>query len=144
MTLRHKLELEQPGGCAWAGCRAPISWTEAHHLEHWADGGSTTAENLILLCRFHHGRIHTGKWDITKTGPGQVVIRHRRTGAADAEWEADADLPNGQAAEAFSRSLKRQLDEYASGSPTSAWKRASREPGRSSGNPMPQKSRPAR
>ncbi|MDA1360623.1 DUF222 domain-containing protein [Glycomyces luteolus] len=112
-ALRRKLELEQTEGCAWSGCRAPISWTEAHHLEHWADGGLTTAENLILLCRFHHGRIHTGDWDIAKTGPGQVAIRHKRTGATDAEWEADSDLPNGQGAEEFSRSLKRQLDEYA-------------------------------
>lgn len=112
-ALRHKLELEQPGGCAWSGCRAPVSWTEAHHLVHWADGGATAAENLILLCRFHHGRIHTGKWDIEKTGPGKADIRHIRTGATDAEWDADADLPSGQVSEEFSRSLKRQLDDYA-------------------------------
>ncbi|WP_030157767.1 HNH endonuclease signature motif containing protein, partial [Glycomyces sp. NRRL B-16210] len=58
-ALRRKLELEQPGGCAWQGCDRPVAWTEAHHLQHWADGGPTVAENLILLCRFHHGRIHT-------------------------------------------------------------------------------------
>ncbi|GAB3998024.1 hypothetical protein GCM10029992_22650 [Glycomyces albus] len=58
-ALRRKLELEQPEGCAWHGCTRPIHWTEAHHLRHWADGGETVAENLILLCRFHHGRIHT-------------------------------------------------------------------------------------
>src|SRR5690606_9393880 len=38
-ALRRKLELEQPGGCAWRGCSRPIQWTEAHHLVHWADGG---------------------------------------------------------------------------------------------------------
>jgi hypothetical protein len=113
VALRHKLELEQPEGCAWSGCRAPISWTEAHHIEHWANGGETAAENLILLCRFHHGRIHLDTWDIKKTGPGKAVIRHIRTGATDAEWDAEADLPSGQSSEEFSPNLKRQLDDYA-------------------------------
>ncbi len=31
-ALRRKLELEQPGGCAWSGCSRPVHWTEAHHL----------------------------------------------------------------------------------------------------------------
>ena len=43
---------------------------------HWADGGVTNAENLILLCRFHHGRIHTAGWTVEKTGPGQAIITH--------------------------------------------------------------------
>ncbi|THV35674.1 HNH endonuclease signature motif containing protein [Glycomyces buryatensis] len=60
-ALRRKLEAEQPGGCAWHNCDRPIAWTEAHHIVHWADGGDTNADNLILLCRFHHGRIHTQK-----------------------------------------------------------------------------------
>jgi hypothetical protein len=69
-SLRRKLELEQPEGCAWHGCDRPVAWTEAHHIQHWADGGPTTAENLILLCRFHHGRIQTGgdKRGIIETG----------------------------------------------------------------------------
>ncbi|GAB3660144.1 hypothetical protein [Glycomyces tarimensis] len=35
-ALRRKLELEQPGGCAWNGCLAPVQWTEAHHIRHWS------------------------------------------------------------------------------------------------------------
>jgi hypothetical protein len=76
VALRRKLELEQPGGCAWQGCGRPVAWCEAHHLQHWADGGPTAAENLILLCRFHHGRIHTANWTVTKTGPGRASIVH--------------------------------------------------------------------
>ncbi|GAB4000351.1 hypothetical protein GCM10029992_31970 [Glycomyces albus] len=68
-ALRRKLELEQPDGCAWTGCTRPIHWTEAHHLRHWADGGETTADNLILLCRFHHGRIHTPAGASPKPAP---------------------------------------------------------------------------
>ncbi|MCD0444171.1 HNH endonuclease, partial [Glycomyces sp. A-F 0318] len=75
-ALRRKLELEQPGGCVWHGCSRPVAWTEAHHIIHWADGGPTNAANLILVCRFHHGRLHTPGWTVTKTGPGQAVITH--------------------------------------------------------------------
>ncbi|GAB3993289.1 hypothetical protein GCM10029992_04560 [Glycomyces albus] len=70
-ALRRKLELEQPGGCAWSGCSRPVHWTEAHHLRHWADGGDTVAENLILLCRFHHGRIHTPAGPSPRPDPGK-------------------------------------------------------------------------
>ncbi|WP_100447949.1 HNH endonuclease signature motif containing protein, partial [Glycomyces xiaoerkulensis] len=75
-SLRRKLEAEQPGGCAWSGCGRPVSWCEAHHLVEWWRGGPTTADNLILLCRFHHGRVHTPGWSVTKTGPGRALIVH--------------------------------------------------------------------
>ncbi|MCD0445010.1 HNH endonuclease [Glycomyces sp. A-F 0318] len=76
VALRRKLELEQPAGCAWHGCDRPVAWTEAHHIVHWADGGPTEAANLILVCRFHHGRLHTPGWTVTKTGPGRAIITH--------------------------------------------------------------------
>jgi hypothetical protein len=99
-ALRRKLELEQQGGCAWHGCGRPVTWTEAHHIVHWADGGPTEAANLILLCRFHHGRIHTTGWTIEKTGPGQAVITHHEghesapadSGCGCSDWRTDADL----------------------------------------------------
>ncbi|WP_335986462.1 HNH endonuclease signature motif containing protein [Glycomyces sp. MUSA5-2] len=105
-ALRRKLELEQREGCAWSGCSRPVAWTEAHHITHWADGGETNADNLILLCRFHHGRIHTSGWSVEKTGPGQALITHhdhpgtdpqagqagqaRECGCSD--WRTDADM----------------------------------------------------
>ncbi|GAB3646971.1 DUF222 domain-containing protein [Glycomyces tarimensis] len=129
-ALRRKLELEQPGGCAWTGCLAPVQWTEAHHIRHWANGGPTVAENLILLCRFHHGRIHTPGWTITKTGPGKALIVHHE-GHEDtdpdltcgcADWRTDADLdadfsddianafPTGLYPEEWSETLKPDLE----------------------------------
>ena len=44
--------------CTWAGCERPASWCDVHHIEHWADGGSTCVDNLTLLCRYHHTRTH--------------------------------------------------------------------------------------
>jgi hypothetical protein len=31
---------------------------DAHHVLHWADGGTTSLENLVLLCRTHHRKVH--------------------------------------------------------------------------------------
>ena len=114
-ALRRKLELEQPEGCAWNGCDLPIAWTEAHHIIHWADGGDTNAANLVLLCRFHHGRIHTTGWTVEKTGPGQAIITHhddhetqdgkaergKGHGCGCADWRTDADMDAEHRADDF-------------------------------------------
>ncbi|MCH7669362.1 MAG: DUF222 domain-containing protein [Acidobacteria bacterium] len=55
--LRRVLE-RRDRGCTWSGCHAPLSWCDAHHIVHWADGGETVLENLRLLCRRHHRAIH--------------------------------------------------------------------------------------
>jgi Domain of unknown function (DUF222)/HNH endonuclease len=47
-------------GCRFPGCDRPPSWCDAHHIRHWADGGSTDLSNLVLLCRRHHRAIHHG------------------------------------------------------------------------------------
>ncbi|MFG1818189.1 DUF222 domain-containing protein [Kribbella sp. NPDC049174] len=45
-------------------CGAPPIHCEAHHLEHWIDGGETCVSNLVLLCKRHHLDLHTGHWHI--------------------------------------------------------------------------------
>jgi hypothetical protein len=51
-------------GCRFPGCDCPPAWTDAHHVKHWADGGTTTLENLILLCRRHHRLVHEEGWTL--------------------------------------------------------------------------------
>jgi hypothetical protein len=36
-------------------------WCDAHHITHWLDGGETSLDNCILVCRFHHTAIHQGR-----------------------------------------------------------------------------------
>jgi hypothetical protein len=57
-ALRRALDLRD-GGFTWEGCQAPVSWCDAHHIVHWADGGETNLENCRLLCRKHHTRTHS-------------------------------------------------------------------------------------
>ena len=59
-AIRRALD-HRDAGCTWRGCTAPASWTDAHHIVHWADGGPTSVDNLVLLCRRHHTATHEGK-----------------------------------------------------------------------------------
>ena len=67
-TRRQRQALAvRDGGCMWPGCDRPPSWTEAHHIQHWArDHGRTDLANGILLCRHHHLRLHDEGWEITR------------------------------------------------------------------------------
>ncbi|MET1043107.1 MAG: DUF222 domain-containing protein [Microbacteriaceae bacterium] len=53
------------GGCMDPDCDRPASWTEAHHIKHWArDLGNTDIADGILLCWYHHLLIHNNHWEI--------------------------------------------------------------------------------
>lgn len=50
--------------CAFPGCeRLPMA-CDAHHIVHWADGGPTSLDNLVLLCRRHHTLTHHTPWTV--------------------------------------------------------------------------------
>jgi hypothetical protein len=54
------------GGCMWPGCDRPPSWTEAHHIRRWIDGGRTDLADGILFCRHHHLRLHDEGWTVVR------------------------------------------------------------------------------
>ena len=60
------------GGCAFPGCTSR-RFVDAHHIEHWADGGRTTLSNLVLLCRAHHRAVHNEGYTI-QLNRGRVSV----------------------------------------------------------------------
>ena len=60
-------------GCRFEGCDRPPAWTDGHHIEHWADGGSNELANLVLLCRRHHYRFHEEGWRLWWGDDGDLV-----------------------------------------------------------------------
>jgi hypothetical protein len=50
--------------CAFPACSRPPVACDAHHVTHWAAGGVTALNNLVLLCRAHHNVVHTTPWEV--------------------------------------------------------------------------------
>jgi hypothetical protein len=67
-ALRRALIIRDHGLCQFTGCHQ-TRHLKAHHLIHWADGGPTDLDNLILLCQFHHTAVHEGQMTIHRTTP---------------------------------------------------------------------------
>lgn len=90
-ALWHAL-VARDGHCAFPSCTRPPVMCHAHHIRHWSDGGSTSLDNLVLLCGHHHRTIHHTPWEVAlderdrrpgfhpppRTGdPQPTPIRHR-------------------------------------------------------------------
>jgi len=60
-AIRRALDTRDRG-CRWPGCGS--RFTAAHHARHWADGGSTKLDNLILTCAHHHRLLHEGGYRV--------------------------------------------------------------------------------
>ncbi|MPY86948.1 MAG: DUF222 domain-containing protein [Luteitalea sp.] len=63
--------------CRFPGCTA--RHCEAHHVQHWVDGGATRLTNLVLLCKRHHRAVHDEGFALTR-GPDGTVAACRPDG----------------------------------------------------------------
>jgi 5-methylcytosine-specific restriction endonuclease McrA len=63
-ALRRALS-DRDRRCRFPGCEAR-RFLHAHHIEHWARGGTTNLENLVLLCSRHHRLVHEGGYGIDR------------------------------------------------------------------------------
>ena len=70
--LLRALKLRDKNRCRFPGC-AHQRYVEAHHVQHWIDGGETCLENLVLLCSAHHRLLHHGAYHIVMED-GDVVF----------------------------------------------------------------------
>jgi hypothetical protein len=76
------------GGCRFPGC-TNTRFVDGHHIRHWADGGETSLDNLVLLCRHHHHLVHEGGFDCKKSADGEIYFTDQRHEALP-NW---AELP---------------------------------------------------
>ena len=69
-------------GCRFPGC-ANTRFIDAHHVEHWANGGETKPSNLVSLCSFHHHAVHEGGIRIVRLDDGALRFVKRNGVAID-------------------------------------------------------------
>ncbi|MPY95656.1 MAG: DUF222 domain-containing protein [Acidimicrobiia bacterium] len=76
--LRLALDLRDRQ-CRFPGCANHV-WADAHHITHWAHGGPTDLDNLLLLCHVHHALVHEGGYHVDHDGtfhqPNGAPIPH--------------------------------------------------------------------
>ncbi|SDZ52021.1 HNH endonuclease signature motif containing protein, partial [Herbiconiux ginsengi] len=56
--------------CRFPGCGRRANRCELDHTKPWADGGTTTPDNLAHLCPRHHHLKHEGGWTVAPTRDG--------------------------------------------------------------------------
>lgn len=55
--------------CQFPGC-SQDKYVEGHHIVHWANGGKTKLDNLVLLCGRHHTAVHEFGYQIRRVNHG--------------------------------------------------------------------------
>ena len=70
-SIRRALQVRDRT-CRFPGCTARRC--DAHHVEHWVDGGPTSLDNLVLLCRRHHRAVHEGGFGLIRYDDGSVTF----------------------------------------------------------------------
>ena len=61
-------------GCGFPGC-SNTRFVDAHHIRHWAEGGETSVENMVLLCSSHHKLVHEGGYSVQRDQTGELFFR---------------------------------------------------------------------
>jgi hypothetical protein len=74
--LRRLVEARDGRTCVWPGCENSRH-LQAHHRRHWAEGGETSFDNLVLLCWHHHRLVHEGGYTIEDAPAGGLRFRNR-------------------------------------------------------------------
>lgn len=84
--LRRVVYHRDGNRCRFPGCRH-TRWLEVHHRQHWAHGGRTDLDNLILICGYHHRFVHEHGWHITGP-PDMPTFRKPDWRPYPNRWEA--------------------------------------------------------
>ncbi|WP_134766499.1 HNH endonuclease signature motif containing protein [Nocardioides sp. 1609] len=71
---RLSIGLEQQH-CQHPTCTTPAAYCHTHHTVPWSEGGRTDTRDAVLLCPFHHHRIHGGVRDDTRATVASYPLR---------------------------------------------------------------------
>ena len=71
-TIQNALKLRDKS-CRVPGC-CNTNYLDAHHIKHWANGGETSLDNLVMLCRHHHRELHKNAFSIAANNDELVFI----------------------------------------------------------------------
>ena len=78
-ALKRWLAIQQVT-CDFPGCGRRAAHCDLDHTRAWADGGTTTANNLSHRCRTHHTMKHQTKWQVEKPPGAQRAVWTSPTG----------------------------------------------------------------
>jgi hypothetical protein len=95
--LRRALAQRDPR-CRFPGCEQR-GFLDAHHIEHWADGGETKIANMISLCRYHHRALHEEGFRIEGDAEAPRVVRPDGKVIASAPCARQSSIPGALAAQ---------------------------------------------
>jgi hypothetical protein len=73
-SMRRAIDARDEGHCQFPGCENR-RWVDAHHIVHWARGGQTRVDNLVLLCSRHHRLVHEGGFGVARVADGSLAFR---------------------------------------------------------------------
>ncbi len=105
-ALRRALD-RRDGGCRFPGCG--LRFCDAHHIRHWADGGETKLDNVLLVCRFHHRLVHEEGFGVAIAGNGEIRF-HWPDGQALPDAPRAPRLPREPVAALESEHRRMELD----------------------------------
>ena len=81
-------------GCRFPGCTSRRC--DAHHVQHWSDGGATRLDNLVLLCRCHHRAVHEGGFSVIRGFDGVLTFLRPDGALLQVVLAAPTDLPGAR------------------------------------------------
>ncbi|MFK7893796.1 MAG: DUF222 domain-containing protein [Granulosicoccus sp.] len=71
--IKRALDIRD-GRCMFPGCDCN-KHLDAHHIQHWANGGETSLENLVQVCHYHHKLLHEGQYSVERTFDGSLLFK---------------------------------------------------------------------
>ncbi len=70
--MRRALAIRD-GQCMFPGCDCN-KHLDAHHIQHWSNGGETSLDNLVEVCHYHHVKLHEGGYTAQRLDTGELLF----------------------------------------------------------------------